>query len=298
MINKLTIALLLALPLFAQEAERATLRQHVLKLINADRREYNLPPVALEPQLSKLADDYCRRQIAARTTGHFTTDGLAPYMRYSFAGGNDGLTENAAAWSAHYAFNERALFEIARRSQDAMMGELPPNDGHKRAILDPHATHVGIGLAWERGEFRLVHEFLRRYIDWTHPLPRNARIGDRITGGGKPHRGTRIEAVSVHHEPLPQPLTRTAANAIGNYGLPDKRTDYLPRSTKPELRIGGRRSPLAVNGDGAFTFEVPLTDGPGVYTVVVWVKKDGDARAIAASNVSIRVLESTFTGTR
>ena len=27
----------------------------------------------------------------------------APYMRYSFAGGNDGVSENAAAWSANYA---------------------------------------------------------------------------------------------------------------------------------------------------------------------------------------------------
>lgn len=298
MIKKLTILLLLALPLFAQETERATLRQHVLRLINADRKEFNLPPVALEPALSRLADDYCRRQIAAGTTGHFTLDGLAPYMRYSFAGGNDGLTENAAAWSAPYTFNDRALFEIARRSQDAMMGELPPNDGHKRAILDPHATHVGIGLWWDGGEFRLVHEFVRRYVDWSRPFPRAARLGDRVTGGGRPHRGLRVEAVSVHHEPLPRPLTRQAANTIDTYGLPDKRTDYTPRSTRPELRIGGRRTPLSLAPDGTFTFDVPLTDGPGIYTVVVWVKREGDARPIAASNVSIRIDSTEFAGTR
>ncbi|HEY0141753.1 MAG TPA: CAP domain-containing protein [Thermoanaerobaculia bacterium] len=302
MIKKLTILLVLALPVVAagtvQEAERATLRQHVLKLINADRREYNLPPVALDPKLSKLGDEYCRRQIVAGTTGHFTIDGLAPYMRYSFAGGNDGLTENAAAWSAPYTFTDRALFEIARRSQDAMMGEVPPHDGHKRAILDPHATHVGIGLAWERGEFRLVHEFVRRYVDWSRPFPRAARIGDTITGGGRPHSGVRVEAVSVHHEPLPQPLTRQAANAINTYGLPETRKDYTPRSPRPELRIGGRRNPLFLAPDGAFTFDVPLLDGPGIYTVVVWVKKEGDTRAIAASNVSIRVDAAAFAGTR
>ena len=298
MIKRLTILLALALPLLAQEAERATLRQHALNLINADRKVYNLPPVALEPQLSKLADEYCRRQIAAGTTGHFTLDGLAPYMRHSFAGGNDGITENAAAWSAHYTFTDRALFEIVRRSEDAMMGEVPPHDGHKRAILDPHATHVAIGLAWERGEFRLVHEFVRRYVGWSRPFPRAARIGDTITGAGRPHRGVRVEAVSVHHEPLPQPLTKQAANAISTYGLPEARRDYTPRSARPELRIGGRRSPLSVNADGTFTFDVPFADGPGIYTVVVWVKKDGDPRAIAASNVSIRVDAAPFSGTR
>ncbi len=95
---------------------RTTLREHVLKLINRDRKLYNLPPVQLDLEASAIGDDYCRRQIQNRTNGHFTTDGLAPYMRYSFAGGNDGVSENAAAWSANYTFSERALYEMARRS--------------------------------------------------------------------------------------------------------------------------------------------------------------------------------------
>src|ERR1044071_2175011 len=49
---------------------------------------------------------------------------------------------------------------------------MAPNDGHKKTILDPHATHVGIGVAWEGGEFRLVHEFVRRYVSWKRPPPR------------------------------------------------------------------------------------------------------------------------------
>ena len=35
-----------------------------------------------------------------------------------------------------------------------------------RTILDPYATHVGIGVAWEGGEFRITQEFIRRYVDW------------------------------------------------------------------------------------------------------------------------------------
>ena len=162
------------------DATRTTLREHVLKLINRDRKIYNLPPVQLDLEASAIGDDYCRRQIQNGTNGHFTTDGLAPYMRYSFAGGNDGLSENAAAWSANYMFSERALYEMSRRSQDAMMAEVPPHDGHKRTILDPHATHVGIGLAWERSEFRLVHEFIRRYVRWTTPLPRHAHACETV----------------------------------------------------------------------------------------------------------------------
>ena len=281
---------------------RTTLREHVLKLINRDRKLYNLPPVQLDLEASAIGDDYCRRQIENRTNGHFTTDGLAPYMRYSFAGGNDGVSENAAAWSANYAFSDRALYEMARRSQDAMMAESAPDDGHKRTILDPHATHVGIGLAWQRSEFRLVQEFIRRYVRWTRPLPRRARVGETVLVAGEPINGATIEAISVHHERVPEAMPAHVANALSNYSLPSKRKDYFPRLKQEYTRHpngtieivrreypGGHRGDFMVTKDGAFSFDVPFTQGPGIYTVVVWVRRDGVNLPVSASNVSIRV---------
>jgi len=303
----LAVTLLLAAPTAFGNVEetRTTLRAHVLRLINADRQLYGLPPVELDDHASIIGDAFCRQQIQHGTNGHFTIDGLTPYMRYSFAGGNDGISENAAAWSATYAFSERALYEMARRSQDAMMAEAPPNDGHKKTILDPHATHVGVGLAWHRGEFRLVHEFIRRYIDWTQPIVRRARIGEKVTIAGRPLNGAVIDAISVHLEPVPNPMSVAAANAIANYTLPAKRTDYLPRlsatttATKGAMEVvrreyaDGRRGEVRVARDGAFTFDVPFPDGPGIYTVVVWVRRGGTSVPIAASNISIRVDDLT-----
>ena len=306
--RKLLIMLILAASPFAhgESAEtRVTLRQHVLNLINRDRQIYNLPPVALDDEVSSMGDAYCREQIRNHTTGHFTLDGLAPYMRYSLAGGNDGITENAAAWSATYSFGDRALYEMVRRSEDAMMAEAPPHDGHKRTILDPHATHVGIGMAWEKGEFRLVQEFVRRYVDWTRPLPRSARLEDVVIAAGRPIDGTTVEAITVHHEPFPSTLSASVANAISSYALPEKRKEYLPRLRTQYTRrdngtieivrqeySDGRRGDFYVGDDGAFRFTVPFTEGPGMYTVVVWVRRNGFASAVAASNVSIRVTDS------
>jgi len=301
------LAIFLIVPVAFGDVEetRTTLRMHILRMINRDRQLYHLPPVQLDPRASAIGDAYCRHQIHNGTTGHFTTDGLAPYMRYSFGGGNDGLSENAAAWSANYAFNDRALFEMARRSEDAMMAEMAPNDGHKRAILDPHATHVGIGMAWERGEFRLVHEFVRRYVTWTRPLPRTAHIGDPVVLAGTPMRGNEIEAITVYHEPLPTALTVAAANAIQRYALPPNRKEYLPRLKSEYTRnsngqlefirreyADGRRGDFYVGKNRDFSFTVPFSDGPGVYTVVVWVTHAGFATPVPASNVSIRVEEA------
>ncbi|MEO8378557.1 MAG: CAP domain-containing protein [Acidobacteriota bacterium] len=288
-------ATLLATPIAHSDVDetRATLRSLVLKLVNRDRALYHLPPVDLDIHASTAGDDYCRAQIRNGTTGHYTTDGLAPYTRYSMTGGNDAVSENAAAWSATYTFNERALYEMARRSQDAMMAEAPPADGHKRTMLDPHATHVGIGLAWENGEFRLVQEFVRRYIDWTRPLPREAHLGQAIVLAGRPHAGTTVEGVTVHHEALPQPMSAVTASAISTYTLPEKRREYVPRIRRGQGPMTvAQRDDFSINADGAFSFAVPFADGPGLYTVVVWVRKDGETTPFSASNVSVRVTEA------
>jgi uncharacterized protein YkwD len=268
---------------------RFALREEFLRLINRDRKQFGLQPVQLDPFSSSVADAYCRDQIRNGTTGHFTTDGQAPYMRYSFAGGNDGLSENAAAWSATYNFGDRALYEMMRRSEDAMMREVAPHDGHRRTILDPYATQVGIGLAWDGGEFRLTQEFIRHYVDWKRSLPRTATISDQVLCSGRPVNGYQVDAITVHHEPLPQSMAAVTANAMTSYGLPETRRQFLPRLRFGVSYIDGSRGDFPVQRNGSFAFVVPFSDGPGVYTVVVWVRAHGDHDAIAATNVSVRV---------
>src|SRR5256886_1234449 len=275
----LTILLVISAP-FAQgegpiDETRFTLREEFLRLINRDRKQFGLPAVQLDALASAVADAYCQDQIRNGTTGHFTTDGQAPYMRYAFAGGNDGVSENAAAWSANYNFSDRALYEMMRKSEVEMMREVAPHDGHRRTILDPFATHVGIGLAWDRGEFRLTQEFVRRYVEWSRPLPRTAYAGDQILCSGRPAKGYAVGAITVHHEPLPQPMAAVTANAIKSYALPNARREYLPRLKGTYTRYvpggieevreeysDGRRGDFQVAADGRFAFAIPLPDGP------------------------------------
>jgi len=312
-----TIAALLTLaaPLAQGDAPgdetRFALRDELLRVINRDRAQFGLKPVKLDPVASALADDYCLAQIRNGTTGHFTLDGVPPYMRYSLAGGNDGVSENVAAWSANYGFGDRALYDMLRKSQKAMMDEIEPHDGHRKTILDPYATHVGIGLAWERGEFRIAEEFIRRYVEWQRPLPRNAATTDRAMLRVQPHLGYAVEAITVHHEPLPRAMSAKLANDIATYSLPEKRREYLPRlhdrveetaSYRREIHetySDGRHGDFDIASDGSVAFAIPFPDGPGVYTVVVWVHARGAHEAIPATNVSVRVTASdAIAGTR
>jgi hypothetical protein len=192
-----------------------------------------------------------------------------------------------------------------------MMEEVEPHDGHRRTILDPFATHVGIGMAWERGEFRIAQEFIRRYVEWARPLPRTATSSDRVMLRVRPHDGFVVEAVTVHHEAFPKPMPAKLANDITSYSLPDKRREYLPRlHDRVEHLAGytheiheeyadGRRGDFEVADDGSVAFAVPFPDGPGIYTVVVWVHARSGHESIAATNVSVRVADSpAMSGTR
>src|SRR5206468_5669385 len=131
---------------------------------------------------------------------------------------------------------------------------------------------------------------------------RRAAAGERLLFSGRPKPGYQIEAITVHHEPFPEPMSTIVANAIGTYSLPNDRREYLPRlktyyrhyadGAVEEVReeySDGRRGDFQVAEDGSFAFAVPFPDGAGVYTVVVWVRAHGGRETIAASNVSIRV---------
>lgn len=271
----------------------ATIKAMMLATINEQRDAFGLAPVRLDPLASSVADALCRRQVYDRSVGHISTDGLSPFHRYSFAGGLDGLTENTAAWSKDTPYTETEIEGLVAESMRAMLAEAPPHDGHRRAILDPHATHVGLGFAWRGGEVRLAHEFLRRYLRWTEPPPRELRIGERATCAARPARGWEIAAVSVHFEPMPKPLSRASASAIESYELPATRSDFTPRRAGDQseivriARAGASGGELIVAPDGSFNFAIPFAHGPGVYTLVAWVR-NGDQK-VTTSNVSIRV---------
>jgi hypothetical protein len=156
-----------------------------------------------------------------------------------------------------------------------------------------------------------VQEFIRRYVEWARPLPRNAHVDDVVMLNGRPIDGAKIEGITVHHEPLPRPMTVAAVNALMTYNLPEQRKEYLPRlrteytkSANGTIDIirreyaDGRKGDFPIAKDGSFSFTVPFTEGPGLYTVVVWVRKDGVSSPVSVSNASLRVEGTSRTLTR
>jgi len=277
---------------FNASADPEALRGYALKLINRDRVRLHLPKLKLDPKLSAFADAQAARLLAGNP------EPLTPYMRYSFAGGNDMLRENVHSWTVSYDLTDDVLQGLLLKTQETIMAEEPPLNGRRGTLLDAQATHAGIGFAIDHGRFFIVEEVVRRHVAWTLPVPRNATTADKIPIAGAPLPGVVFDAITVHHElPPAAPESRES--------FPPKPKDYLPRLGSEVRRDdggnvayiqhlygGGRGGEVAVAKDGSYSVNIPFTEGAGIYTIVVWVRYPGLTTPFPAGSVSVRVEES------
>ena len=206
----------------------------VLDRINKDRADANLPPVAWDPAAALVAKAYTTAQVAEGTSGHFLTDGMAPYARTGFAGIFGMGSENAVAWhTTGKSFSDSAK-ELALSGHEDMMRETPPNDGHRRTILDPEATHVGVGYALHGGSFRMAEEFLaRRLAELTIQ-----KEGDALSVRGRTQAGRTLSFVTIAQEPRPEAADPRAGPLADDVFLP--RAAVGVRSRGPQVDPGRR----------------------------------------------------------
>lgn len=282
------------------ELRESVVRQ-IFQRVNFDRSRHDLPILRLDAELSALAQKRCEDQLREGTRGHYDTDGYAPYVRYARAGMYDFVGENVAAWSSSTPIPNDAIPEMVRQSHNEMLMELPPDDGHRRAILDPWATSIGIGVAWSGGELRMVQAFGREYLS-VEATPAVAEAGTVIPLGGTLGSDIRLRRATVHWEPLPAPLSRFSADTIRTYSYPGEVGRYEPvRVSSLEsgsALVAAARYPLdagraRLKVDGShFRFTVELAEGPGIYTVVFHASPDGSRAAIPVANVSIIAVDS------
>jgi uncharacterized protein YkwD len=247
----------------------------VWERINADRSRAGLAPVAWDPAASRVADRFCAEQVQERTRGHFLTDGLPPYARTAFAGIFGMQAENVVAWISSGPKFQDTSVQLALAGQASMMGEVPPADGHRRTILDPDATHVGVGYASERGNFRMAQEFLtRRLAELTLQLV--ADDPNTIRFKGRPLSPYRFAFATLSREPSPRHLTKAEANARANYTYPQAALAYVAEGNTL-LHVVGTvtedRVRIEPNGDFSFRF----TPGqPGLWTIVFYTSSGRD----------------------
>ncbi len=250
--------------------------------INQARAAAGLGPLRYQTLLERIGDAHCAALIADGTTGHFSTDGVPPYLRYLLAGGVGFHRENVASLSVNYTLAPADVEAFLASSLASMLAEKPPADGHRRTLLDADVTAIGIGLAVAGGELRVAHELAVDGCRRAVPPPRRVPPSTTVTLEAALAAPWRFALVEIRREPMPQPFSRAAANARAAYQLP-ARVAVLPDRTDAGRRGGFPVGEALRTGPGE-SFSLRWFTGPtdGVELVVVWATKSAAATQLAA----------------
>jgi uncharacterized protein YkwD len=250
-------------------------KAELLRILNEERSVVGAPPLAYDLLGAKVGDEFCEDAARNRTSGHWDLAGRPPYLRWALAGGIDHHAQNFAAESRRgYEFTEPPA-ELLKKAHAAFMAERPPDDGHRKTVLDPIWTHVGIGFSIVGGEMRMTEEFSRRVLEWAE-LPRGpVKAGEGTLVAVKLPRGWNVGAVEVVYEGFPKPMSRPEIAARGSYGLPPAWRTLRPYPPAGTRWASGEAGDFRSTAGGRIELVVPLDRGPGHYYVVVFAVEGG-----------------------
>lgn len=250
-------------------------KRALFRKINRERVEAGLASLEYSSRAAKAGDLFCRQGAEKSFTGHWDLEGRAPYLRWAEAGGVDQHAENSASETRVPAPIEDPPLDLLLRSHARMMAETPPHDGHRRTVLNPEWTHVGIGLALLGGEFRMTEEYVRQLMDWVE-IPAGPVPADSVAPfAGKVPAGWNVAIVEIRYEAPPRPMTRAQASARQTYSLPSFVRKMLSMPGPGFVWESGEKGSFPVAPNGEFRLGVPLDHGPGDYYVVVYPSRGG-----------------------
>jgi len=257
----------------------AILQQQMLEEINHDRALNNASPVSWDDLAMMTAQDHVVDMAEHDFFSHWDLNGYGPDHRYAQKGGRDLVAENLH-FSSH-TFDDGTANPIkdwvaeVTTAQQSLMN----SPGHRRTIVNPAHTHVGIGMAYnpETGKFYLAQEFISRYLQ-LEPLPFTAKIGEVLTLKGTllPGSGAIEPLINLAFEPIPSPMTLAELAQTGSYSS----TAIFFQALEPTMIT-------------AQEFETQMTltyeAKAGFYHVRIFVSHPNFAEKIAVSDVIIEV---------
>lgn len=116
----------------ASLADRSRIAADMLARVNDVRRQFGLPALARNPLLDHISQQHAEDMLARSYFGHRSPEGLGPSDRARADGYRSGIGEN--------------IVEQRFSPEEALKAwlESPP---HRRILLDPDCTELGLGLA-------------------------------------------------------------------------------------------------------------------------------------------------------
>lgn len=275
------------------------LQQIALQQINKDRREHGLEEIMQSDNVA--AQIHAQDMFEHGQISHFLSNGEKPYMTYSKAGGTGAILQNFAYESVQCHILDTQCRQInpiksMEKAQYAMMhDDSHANWGHRDNILDPHHTHVSIGIAYDEEKFAYVQNFENNYIDFKVPI---SVENNRLKMEGEIIDEYQVSQVIIIREPVSGADTyeKNKNSHSYSYGEPVLRIikpagpGYQYSSLPPGTEAGyyWRADTYAARGD-SFAIEHNIghvTDADGIYTFVVTLESYDTRKIIQGASKS------------
>jgi uncharacterized protein YkwD len=287
----------LCLPAFSKELRSEDdnekkldqLRANLLNLINEERAVEKVPPVALDELATRVATRHAEDMVKHEYVSHWDREGLKPYHRYSFAGGVHATQENVSAADNTWSTKTADLLQDTSYLHVRLYQEKPPNDGHRRAILAPQQTHVGLGIAIDKLRLRVVELFVAKHLE-VSSVARKVNVNDSFIFTGRlTVPNTYLRVIEVFYEPLPQERTIDWLQQSKSYSLPTESVVLRAKVPPPFVYEDRKPGVIDVARDGTFRTPIRLyKNQPGIYTIVTWIERGESRKAFPATEVCVR----------
>jgi uncharacterized protein YkwD len=267
-------------------------RAQLLNLINSERAKAGLSQLQLDELANKVATEHAQDMAKGHFLSHWGSDGRKPYHRFALAGGTDAVQENASAANNIQSLTPEGILDDLTDMHGSMMAEVPPTDGHRKTILYPFHTHVGFGLGFNGYNLRLDELFLARWVQ-LDPVPRETKPNSIVTIKGKMINPSHfLNEVDTFFEPFPSPPEIDWLRTPRAVSLPDEYTPLRPRAPHGTRYSDGSLGDFDWDRGGKFRAPVKLNKGPGIYTIVLFVRRVPSDKGFPGAQVCIESRES------
>lgn len=245
------------------------IEKEVVELINQDRQKNGLNSIVWDQTAADAARMHVQEEADYGYISHWTMEGVKPQRRYTLGGGLDAVQENQSVtlWlnDGFKGISKEELSKVVAEHQTSMVNEQPPEDGHRKNILEPHHTGVGVAISVGKYGVAMAQEFTNHYIEM-QPVPMTASPGTKITLAGKVLPGYTLTGIYALWEALPQPLTKEELMQTHSYGGPPSDNLYFWARPKAAGYYIATKSGnimatnVTVDKKGNFTLQVPLSE--------------------------------------
>jgi hypothetical protein len=249
-------------------------RLALVQRINRERASAGIPPLELDAFSSTVADHHCQEMASYRYLSHWDLHGLLPYHRYHLAGGRDHVQENVSRITvlssapSPLGTEPGDILPQLLQAHREFMEEKPSMDPHRRNVLYPPHTHVGIGFAVVGPEFTMAEEFLNRYVRLAE-LPAALPAGPIVVEGEMLRKDLGPYFCVLLYDGAPR--RRTVRELEG--------TDFYSDTDGEQCAVAPPWQMRFEPASGRFRFSLQAKNcGAGYYHLLLWVR--GDIRAI------------------